>query len=143
MLPRRCSQKTTARSSDPLNRAKSIVISERHFLWERASLAGRICAERRFVCKRKPFRRRAAGRTNSLLHPAISVGTCKLSRARPAPTNSPFLLREWRRCTTRKSPKRSGKSRQAMPVRYRYSTASTNRRLSRAVTSTLTCPLGQ
>ena len=27
--------------------------------------------------------------------PAIGVGTCKLSRARPAPTNSPFLLHDY------------------------------------------------
>ena len=43
--------------------------------------------------------------------------------------------------STRQSPKRSGNSRQAMPARYRYrySTASTNRRLSFAVLPT--CPI--
>jgi hypothetical protein len=62
-------------------------------------------------------------------------GSCdRVLKTRSQP---PLLLhREWRRCTTRKSPNRSGKSRQGMPERYRYSTASTNNRLSRAVTPT-------
>jgi hypothetical protein len=34
------------------------------------------------------------------------------------------------------SPKRSGRSRHGVPARYRYSTASTKRRLSRAVAPT-------
>lgn len=42
------------------------------------------------------------------------------------------------RCTTRKSPNRPGNSRHGIPARYRYSTASTNRRLSFAVPPT--CP---
>lgn len=54
-------------------------------------------------------------------------------------SHTPDLLqREWRRWITRKSPKRSGRSRHGMPARYRNSTASTNSRLSFAVTPT--CP---
>src|SRR5215831_8112652 len=47
-----------------------------------------------------------------------------------------------RRCVFFQSPKRSGKSRQGIPARYRYTTASTNRQLSRAVTPTSPAFLG-
>lgn len=52
---------------------------------------------------------------------------------------TPLLAQRVKRvCTAFHGPYRSGRSRHGMPARYRYSTASTNRRLSFAVTPT--CP---
>src|SRR5689334_1150796 len=52
-------------------------------------------------------------------------------------SHTPVLAQRQKRVWTFfQAPNRSGRSRQGMPARYRYSTASTNRRLSLAVTPT-------
>ena len=70
----------------------------------------------------------------SIIAYSLSASCANASNTR---RHTPDLLhRECRRWTTRKSPKRSGRSHHAIPARYLYSTASTNNLLSLAVTPT-------
>src|SRR3954464_9599740 len=73
----------------------------------------------------------------------LSIITYSLSaspaKCRKILSQTPVLAQRQKRVWTFfQAPNRSGRSRQGMPARYRYSTASTNKRLSLAVTPT--CP---
>ncbi len=67
---------------------------------------------------------------------AYSLSASALSAAKTRAHTPRFAQRLKRVWVCFQLPKRSGRSRQGMPARYRYNTASTNRRLSRAVPPT-------
>ena len=83
-------------------------------------------------------RRRCAGgparMVLSIIAHSLSASAARCCNTR---CHSPFLARRLnRRCVFFQLPKRSGRSRQGIPARYRSRTASRNRRLSRAVAAT-------
>src|SRR3954462_14037611 len=72
----------------------------------------------------------------SIIAYSLSASPAKCRKTR---SHTPVLAQRQKRVWTFfQAPNRSGRSRQGMPARYRYSTASTNKRSSLAVTPT--CP---